>query len=106
MTGLLEIRLGLVVWPSTNPIRAFSLSVSFGSPPSTKIFVFGFVVCIFKTTPYFVIGLTRTNRFDGAIAVIAEFRSGGNPGIPIGLVIYWTRKMRENSRYHKLKCHF
>src|SRR6516164_3574921 len=84
MTGFLEIRLGLVVWPSTNPIRVFSLSVSFGSPPSTKIFVFGFVVCIFKTTPYFVIGLTRMNRSVGAIASIAAFRSTDNTGIQLG----------------------
>ena len=33
------MRLGFVVWPSTNPISELILRVTSGSPPSTKIFV-------------------------------------------------------------------
>src|ERR1039458_7574180 len=53
ISGFFAIRLGFVVWPSTNPIRDLILRVSSGSPPSTRIFVFGFLVSIALTATHF-----------------------------------------------------
>jgi hypothetical protein len=39
-SGFFEIKVGLVVCPSTYPTNSFTRRVSAGSPPSTKIFVF------------------------------------------------------------------
>src|SRR5215471_3927427 len=44
MWGFLAIKEGLVVCPSTKPSKSLTWRVSSGSPPSTKIFVFG--LCI------------------------------------------------------------
>jgi hypothetical protein len=41
MSGSFAMSDGLVVCPSTNPINCLTICVSRGSPPSTRIFVFG-----------------------------------------------------------------
>ena len=39
-----------MVWPSTNPIKFLIRRVSLGSPPSTRIFVFGLFVSMLFTS--------------------------------------------------------
>src|SRR5262249_28112516 len=47
ISGFFAIRLGFVVCPSTNPSICFTRRVSSGSPPSTRILVFGLFVSMF-----------------------------------------------------------
>src|SRR6185437_1172774 len=56
-SGFFAMSVGFVVWPSTNPMRDLILSVSAGSPPSTRILVFGF--CFSMIPPRYTFRMKR-----------------------------------------------
>src|SRR5260370_34900735 len=64
----MEIKYGFVVWPATNRIRFLIRRVTFGSPPSTRVFVLGlFASMLFPSKELFFLepsSYRRATRFN------------------------------------------